>query len=176
MPYEEKGEQGNKAKENLNEYKVAYPNTIVANSMNVLIGSVGICNYTGCGSPVYYVFKPNKNSNIKFINYIFQTEGFQKELRKYANGILEIRLRVSSSGILERKIAIPDFTTQKNIVDYIENKVEEINDLIKNEEDQIEKLKEYKQSLITEVVTKGLDKNVEMKDSGVEWIGKIPND
>lgn len=176
VPYEEKGEQGNKAKENLNEYKVAYPNTIVANSMNILIGSVGICNYTGCVSPVYYVFKSNKKCNIRFINFILQTKEYQKELRKYANGILEIRLRVSSNGILKRKIAIPDLDTQNKIVDYIDNKVEKINDLIKNEEDQIQKLKEYKQSLITEVVTKGLDKNVEMKDSGVEWIGKIPKD
>lgn len=46
--YEEKGEQGNKAKENVKEYKLAYPNTIVANSMNILIGSVGKCDYFGC--------------------------------------------------------------------------------------------------------------------------------
>ena len=56
VPYEEKGEQGNKAKENYEEYKLAYPGTIVANSMNILIGSVGICKYFGCVSPVYYVF------------------------------------------------------------------------------------------------------------------------
>ena len=128
IPYEEKGEQGNKAKENISEYKIAYPDTIVANSMNILIGSVGICNYTGCVSPVYYVFKPNKKSNVRFINYIFQTEGFQKELRKYANGILEIRLRVSSSGILKRKIAIPDLDVQNKIVNFIDRKVEKINE------------------------------------------------
>ena len=84
VPYEEKGNQGNVAKENHDEYKLAYPNTIVANSMNILIGSVGKCDYFGCVSPVYYVFKPNKNENIDFLNYIFQTEQFQKELRCYA--------------------------------------------------------------------------------------------
>mgnify|MGYP005752385511 FL=1 len=72
IPYEEKGNMGNKSKENCSEYKLAYPNTIVANSMNVIIGSVGICNYFGCVSPVYYVFKPKANSNIRFINYISQ--------------------------------------------------------------------------------------------------------
>ena len=92
VPYEEKGNQGNKSKENVYEYKLAYPNTIVANSMNILIGSVGLCDYFGCVSPVYYVFRAKKYNNIKFLNYIFQTVGFQRELRKYANGILEIRL------------------------------------------------------------------------------------
>lgn len=175
IPYEEKGDLGNKAKESIEEYKVAYPNTIVVNSMNILIGSVGICNYLGCVSPVYYVFKSKENSNLKFLNYIFQTEQFQKELRKYANGILEIRLRVSSAGILKRSVAIPMIDIQNRIVKTIENKTSIIDKLIRNEEHQIEKLKEYKQSLITEVVTKGLNKNVGMKDSGVEWIGKIPN-
>lgn len=84
VPYSEKGNQGNVAKENLEGYKIAYPDTIVANSMNVLIGSVGYCKYYGCVSPVYYVFKGNGKSNIFFLNYIFQTEVFQKELRKYA--------------------------------------------------------------------------------------------
>lgn len=174
IPYEEKGEQGNKAKENVNEYKVAYPNTIVANSMNILIGSVGKCDYFGCVSPVYYVFKPKEKENIDFLNYIFQSTQFQKELRRYANGILEIRLRVSSSDILKRYIAFPSEEEQKRIVDFLNKKTVEIDSLIDIENQQIEKLKEYKQAVITEAVTKGLDKNVAMKDSGVQWIGKIP--
>ena len=174
IPYEEKGEQGNKAKENINEYKVAYPNTIVANSMNILIGSVGKCDYFGCVSPVYYVFKPKENENIDFINYIFQSTQFQKELRKYANGILEIRLRVSSSDILKRCIAFPSKEEQQKIVALLNKKTAEIDSLIEIENQQIEKLKEYKQTIITEIVTKGIDKNVPMKNSGVEWIGMIP--
>ncbi len=175
IPYEEKGEQGNKAKENVNEYKVAYPNTIVANSMNILIGSVGKCDYFGCVSPVYYVFKPKRNENIDFLNYIFQSTQFQKELRRYANGILEIRLRVSSNNILKRYIAFPPAGEQKRIVEFLNKKIGEIDSLIEIENQQIEKLKEYKRTVITEAVTKGLDRNTPMKDSGVEWIGYIPS-
>lgn len=174
VPYEEKGAQGNVSKENYNEYKLAYPNTIVANSMNILIGSVGICNYFGCVSPVYYVLKPNEEENLEFLNYIFQSEQFQKQLRQYANGILEIRLRVSSSGILKRLIAFPSKNKQREIVNILNKKCGEIDTLIANQEAQIEKLKQYKQSLITEVVTKGLNPNAEMKDSNIENIGKIP--
>lgn len=174
IPYEEKGSQGNVAKENYDEYKIAYPNTIVANSMNVLIGSVGICNYFGCVSPVYYVLMPNKMDNLEFLNYIFQTVQFQKELRRYANGILEIRLRVSSAGILKRIVAFPSHEMQQNIVNTLNKRNLKIDALISNQKQQIEKLKQYKQSLITEVVIKGLNPDVPMKDSGVKWIGQIP--
>ncbi|MCC8121232.1 MAG: restriction endonuclease subunit S, partial [Oscillospiraceae bacterium] len=57
LPYEDKGNQGNKAKEDLSEYKLAFENTLIVNSMNVIIGSVGISHYMGCVSPVYYVFR-----------------------------------------------------------------------------------------------------------------------
>ena len=174
VPYSEKGNQGNNAKDNYNEYKIAYPDTIVANSMNILIGSVGYCNYYGCVSPVYYIYKNKENTNLKFINYLFQTQQFQKELRRYANGILEIRLRVSSSDILKRTVALPSLVEQQSIVETLDIKISQIDKLIANQEQQIEKLNEYKQSIITKVVTKGLNPNVEMKDSGVEWIGKIP--
>lgn len=176
IPYEEKGEQGNKSKENIDEYKLAYPDTIVANSMNILIGSVGKCKYFGCVSPVYYVFKPKNGENIDFLNYVFQLAQFQKELRKYANGILEIRLRVSSNDILKRQIAFPSGKEQQKIVSFLNEKMAKIDKLIETENQQIEKLKEYKQAVITEAVTKGLDKSAPMKDSGVEWIGEIPED
>ena len=174
IPYEDKGEQGNKAKENYDEYKLAYPDTIVANSMNILIGSVGICRYFGCVSPVYYVFKPKENELLSYLNYVFQMEQFQKELRRYANGILEIRLRLSSANIIKRYVAFPSHEEQIAISHFLDRKCTQIDALISNAQQQIEKLKAYKQSVITETVTKGLEPDVQMKDSGVEWIGEIP--
>lgn len=174
IPYEEKGEQGNKSKENYSEYKLAYPNTIVANCMNILIGSVGVCNHFGCVSPIYYVFKPTNERDLKFLNYIFQSQPFQKELRRYAKGILEIRLRVSANDILGRYVAFPPLQERNRIVRHLDSKLKQIDTLVANQQVQIEKLKEYKQSIITEAVTKGLDKTAPMKDSGVEWIGEIP--
>ena len=176
IPYEDKGNQGNKSKESIEDYKIAYKGTIVANSMNILIGSVGISNYDGCVSPVYYVFKNNNKTDLRFLNYIFTTEQFQKQLRKYANGILEIRLRVSSENIMKQKVMFPPLSEQKKIADFLDSKVTEIDKIISETKASIENYKEYKQSVITEAVTKGLDKNVPMKDSGIEWIGEIPAD
>lgn len=152
MLYEEKGNQGNKAKEDVSEYKLAYPNTLIVNSMNILIGAVGVSGYFGCVSPVYYVFKEKEDSDIRFINYIFNTREFQKELRKYANGILEIRLRVSASDIFKRLIAIPSKVIQKKIADFLDAKCKEIDDLVCEIEEQIEILEDYKRAIITETL------------------------
>lgn len=176
IPYSEKGNQGNNSKDNILDYKIAYPDTIVANSMNILIGSVGYCKYLGCVSPVYYVFKNYSNSNLKFLNYIFQCEPFQKQLRRYANGILEIRLRVSANSILSQYVPIPSLSIQNKIVSILDKKISIIDKLIENEKKQIEKLEEYKKAIITKAVTKGLNPNAKMKDSGIEWIGEIPDD
>lgn len=71
-------------------------------------------------------------------------------------------------------VSVPPLDTQQQITELLTQKDSQINSLIANLQEQIEKLKAYKQSLITEVVTKGLDPNAPMKDSGVEWIGEIP--
>lgn len=174
VPYEDKGNQGNKSKEDVTDYKIAYPNCIVANSMNILIGSVGLSQYYGCVSPVYYVFHAKTGANIEYLNYIFSMPSFQRELRKYANGILEIRLRVSSGNILKRKVAIPPADEQKAIVDYLNTETQRIDAIISEAKASIEEYKAWKASIIYEAVTKGLDPNVEMKDSGVEWIDQVP--
>ena len=176
VPYEDKGNQGNKAKEDYSGYKLAYENTIVANSMNVLIGSVGISKYYGCVSPVYYVFRSKGNADLRYINYIFQNVGFQKELRKYAKGIMEIRLRVSAHDILRRIIPFPNVSTQTRIANYLDKVCEDINNVIANTEHSIEEYKSLKQSIIAEAISKGIRGNSrETKDSGISWIGKIPS-
>lgn len=175
IPYSERGNQGNKSKENLEDYKVVYPNTIVANSMNILIGSVGLSKYEGCVSPVYYVYSAKSQIDIRYMNYLFQTEPFQKRLRQFANGILEIRLRVSSHDILHQKVAVSDYDEQQVIADYLDETCSQINEIIEEVKASIDEYKELKQAVIFEAVTKGLDKNVEMKESTIENLESIPS-
>lgn len=170
IPYEEKGNLGNKSKENIYEYKLAYPNTIVANSMNILIGSVGLCNYFGCVSPVYFVFQTKKGNNIHFLNYIFQIVGFQRELRKFANGILEIRLRVSASDILKRLVPFPSGKEQQRISDFLDKRCDKIDSIIFDIEKQLTLLETIKRSLISECVMKGLSKDAETKASRIYYM------
>ena len=105
---------------------------------------------------------------------MFNTREFQKELRKYANGILEIRLRVSATDIFNRKIPLPPKEEQIKIADFLDEKCAEIDRLSEDIQKQIDILNDYKKSVITRAVTKGLDPNAEMKDGRVDWAKNIP--
>lgn len=174
IPYAEKGNQGNKAKEDYSQYKIALPDTLVINSMNVIIGAVGISQYFGCVSPVYYVFEPIEGTDLRYIYYLFTNTGFQKEMRKYAKGILEIRLRISSNDMLKRIVPSPPFKEQQRIADYLDKMCAEIDAVLEQTRASIEEYKKLKQAVITQAVTKGIRGDRPMKDSGIEWIGDIP--
>lgn len=174
IPYAEKGNQGNKAKEDYSQYKIAFPDTLVINSMNVIIGAVGISQYFGCVSPVYYVFEPIEGTDLRYIYYLFTNTGFQKEMRKYAKGILEIRLRISSNDMLKRIVPSPPFKEQQRIADYLDKMCAEIDTVLEKTRASIEEYKKLKQAVITQAVTKGIRGDRPMKNSGIEWIGDIP--
>lgn len=187
IPYGEKEGGGNKPKEDVSEYHLAYPGDIVMNSMNILSGSVGLSKYFGCVSPVYYMLRPkSQNEDVRFYNYIFQTEVFQKSLFGLGNGILikesangkfnTIRMRIPMDKFRKLYLPVASLSEQHRIADFLDTKCARIDSIKKNVEAEIEALKQYKKSVITEAVTKGLDKNVEMKDSGIPWIGEIPKD
>ena len=89
---------------------------------------------------------------------------------------MEIRLRVSSKDIFRRRIATPSKDEQKRIASFLDKTCNEIDKLSTDIQSQIDKLAEYKKSIITHAVTKGLDPNAQMKDSGVDWIGKMPEE
>lgn len=174
IPYAEKGNQGNKAKEDYSQYKIAFPDTLVINSMNVIIGAVGISQYFGCVSPVYYVFEPIEGTDLRYIYYLFTNTGFQKEMRKYAKGILEIRLRISSNDMLKRIVPSPPFKEQQRIADYLNKMCAEIDTVLEKTRASIEEYKKLKQAIITQAVTKGIRGDRPMKDSGSVWFEEIP--
>lgn len=185
FPYTEKTGGGNKAKEDLTAYKVARPNDIVINSMNILAGSVGISKWIGAVSPVYYTYySDSKNIDIKYYNFLLQSREFQKSLLGLGNGIMmkesgngklnTIRMRIPSEKLNSLLLPIPSGLEQRRIADFLDKKTQMIDEIIVDTKQSIVELKAYKQSIITEAVTKGLDPNVEMKDSGVKIIGKIP--
>lgn len=178
IPYSEKGNQGNKAKDDLTGYKIAHIGDIVLNSMNVIIGSVGLSNYYGAVSPVYYMLFPRNNieTNIQYYNYLFQTTAFQQSLRGYGNGILEIRMRIQMQKLKTVLLPVPTFLEQSNITVYLDASLSKLNILLFKTRSSIEEYKKLKQAVITQAVTKGVRGKREMKDSGVEWIGEIPKE
>lgn len=158
IPYEEKGEKGNKAKEDLSDYMLAYPGDIVLNSMNVVIGSVGLSSYFGAISPVYYALSlRDKDEDIRYYNYVFQSPIMQNELKGLGNGILDIRMRIPMSKLNNVMLPVPSPEEMREISNYLDEKTAEINNLIDLNERYINLLEEYRKSVISEAVTKGID-------------------
>ncbi|WP_094607181.1 hypothetical protein SPSIL_058140 [Sporomusa silvacetica DSM 10669] len=131
-----------------------------------------LMNGVGFGSSELYVFRCTKINNI-FLFYFLQNPKFKQQCvsTMYGTGGLK---RVSSSFIYNYKLPMPLLPEQQRIANYLDNKCSRIDETIEKQKQVVEKLKEYKQSVITEAVTKGLNPDVRMKDSGIEWLGGIP--
>lgn len=155
-------------------YKIVKEDDIVVNIILCWMGAVGRSAYNGVTSPAYDVYKPLHDTNSKYYHYLFRTSQFNGECYRYGRGIMLMRWRTYSTEFRAISVPLPPEDEQERIVEFLDKKLDDVDRLIGNVQTQIEKLKAYKQSLITEVVTKGLDSTVPMKDSGVEWIGEIP--
>lgn len=133
---------------------------------------IGLIKNDGVCSPAYSQFKLNDLADAGYYYYYYLNLDNTKELLHLAKNL---RHSLTEEQFGSIPTALPPLDVQKKISHKLERKVSEADALITNVQAQIEKLKAYKQSLITEVVTKGLDPNVPMKDSSVEWIGEIPS-
>lgn len=114
----------------------------------------------------------SKEVEIEFIKYCFQSELFKEQYRLMSAGSTLMALSIEK--IKELVIYIPTLNEQKKIIEFLNNKISEVSNIIESKYKLIKLLEQQRQSIITEAVTKGLNPNVKMKDSGVEWIGEIP--
>jgi type I restriction enzyme S subunit len=154
MLYEDKGRVGNKKSENIRRYKIVRENDIVVNCMNVIIGSVGLSNYLGCLSPVYYVLKArNENTSSEYFNNVFQIEPFHKSLVRYGKGILAHRMRISMLDLKAVLVPKPPIAEQIEINKVISTRTSGIDDAIVAVEREIQLLKEYRTVIVSEVVS-----------------------
>lgn len=183
--YSDENRGGNKRKDDLSSYKLAYPNDIVINSMNVIVGAVGVSKYFGAISPVYYALSLyNQRANLSYYENIFKNENFQRGLLRFGKGILikfgengkmnTIRMKISQDDFKKLYFPIPPLSEQQKIAQFLDDKTAKIDQAVDLAEKQIALLKEHKQILIQNAVTRGLNPDVPLKDSGVEWIGQVP--
>lgn len=173
--YEDKGNVGNKKSENTERYKIVYEGDIVVNSMNVIIGSVGIAKEDGALSPIYLVFKASDDTvSTKYYNYVFMAKPFQRSLVRIGYGILDHRMRIPVTLLRQELLPKPPRYEQDVIVSYLDSKVSDIDLYIAEKNHLIELLQEQKKALIDKVITFGLNPKVKMKTSRLEWLTGIP--
>lgn len=161
--------------ESIKRYTLVSPNDIMVNGLNLnydfITQRVAIVKESGCITPAYISLRAKNQIKPEYACYLLKTMDAQKLLNGLGTGI---RLTLSYSELKKTFLPLPPREEQDRIVRYLDWKVSQINKLINAKKKQITLLQEQKQAVINRAVTKGLDPDAEMKDSGTEWLDKVP--
>lgn len=175
IPKDSRDDNHNVTSEDTSNYKLVENGDFVINKMKAWQGSMAISDFKGIISPAYYICKIFSPKVVrKYIHYLLRDESYKAEYMRLSTGMRIGQWDLNIDDFLQINTILPLLSEQQSIATYLDQKCGEIDELITLQEEIITKLQSYKQSVITEAVTKGLDKNVPLKDSGIEWIGEIP--
>ena len=172
-PRRELEARGNKAS-TTDGYWFVKKGDIIVNKLLAWMGAIGVSDYDGVTSPAYDILRAYKPTNSKFYHYLFRNPICIDKLKKHSKGIMEMRLRLYFNEFGDIKIPYPPIEDQDRIVEFLDRKTAEIDLAIAQKQRLIELLKEQKAILIDRAVTKGLNPNAPMRDSGIEWVDEIP--
>lgn len=156
------------------KYKRAARGDIAYNMMRLWQGAVGVAPVDGLVSPAYVVMRPLPGVDCRFFTYLFRTDAYKNEVDGYSRGIVKDRNRLYWQDFKRMPSVVPPIEEQRQISRYLDRKTTQVNKFIRNKHSLIKLLKEQKQNIINQAVTRGLDPDVKLKSSGVEWIGDIP--
>ena len=184
--YRDKQFNMDRVKENYEDYKIVYENVLVVSPNDIIKGSAYVSKYYGCISPMYFTFKSRFKdpTYLLYLSYLLRTKQAGRTFFSLAKGLIGSildngkyvtrRMSVSRYDLLSFKVVMPPLSEQRSIVTYLDKKSSLIESIIADKEKEIQLLQELKQKTIAEAVTKGLNPNVKMKDSGISWLGMIP--
>ncbi len=167
------GEQTGKVPTSFSTYQKVSKDDIVMCLFDLDCSAVfsGRSGHNGMISPAYKCFKCEKHLYPQYADYYFRTVFVDRKYMRYSKNV---RYSLSAEEFLALPILVPPMDEQKRIADFLDRECGKIDSIIADVEKQIELLKKYKRSVIFEAVTKGLEPSVQMKDSGIKWIGNIP--
>ena len=159
-------------------YNPVAKDDILINPMDLVSGdNCNISRVEGVISPAYVNLRYKKGINPRFYNYYFKLQYWLGAFFAHGFGVsFDNRWTLSYETLSKYPLVLPPSDEQDKIADFLDEKCAEIDQLSEDIQKQIDILEEYKKSVITRAVTKGLDSSAEMKDSGARWIGNIPSD
>ena len=160
--------------ESLKGYKKVAKDNLVINIMLAWMGGLGVSEYNGIVSPAYCVYRLKKAANPKFMHYLYKTPMYLAEFARHSTGVIPSRWRMYTDDFGQVLTLIPPIDEQDKIVSYLDKVTSKIDEAIAQQQKMIDLLNERKQIIINNAVTKGLNPDVPMKYSGVDWIGEIP--
>lgn len=162
------------AAESLVGYNVVHKGQFVMNIMLAWNGSYGVSEFDGVISPAYAVFNFKDNVCKAYYHYLWRTKAYQDAFKTRSKGIVDSRLRLYPQYFLPFYTSIPPKEEQIAIVEYLDNVTADIDKAIAAKERIISTLEERRKIIITQAVTRGINPDAPMKDSGIDWLGEIP--
>ena len=164
------------AAESLVGYKKVFINDLVINKMQAVNGLLAVSKLDGITSPDYSVYRPIKSDllDYRYLGYLLSMPEYLGEFKRRVTGVMEGFIRLYTEDLYSIPSILPCIRMQELIATFLDQKTAQIDEAIAIKEQQIALLKERKQIIIQKAVTQGLDPDVPMKDSGVDWIGEIP--
>lgn len=160
--------------DDLSGYKLLKKGQFGMNKMKAWQGSYGVSKYTGIVSPAYFIFDFSKAMNPEFFNWAIRSKLYVSYFGSASDGVRVGQWDLSKTRMKDIPFILPEEKQQELIAKFLDKKTSQIDEAISIKDQQISLLKERKKITIQQAVTQGLDPNVTMKDSGVDWIGKIP--
>ena len=157
-------------------YKVCRPEDIVINTMWAYMAALGVAKQEGLVSPSYGVYRPLQhiNMNPDYVDHLLRIEEYRTAYLARSTGITDSRLRLYPESFLGIPLLFPPLTEQAAIVRYLDDADQRIRAYVRAKERLIALLEEERQAVIHQAVTRGIDPNVKLKPSGVEWLGNVP--
>lgn len=174
IPKDSRDDNHNVTSEDTSKYKYVRPGDFVINKMKAWQGSVAVSDYEGIVSPAYYVYNFTDDVFYKRYFHYLLRGCYKDEFMRLSGGIRVGQWDLPSEALDNVLVLIPPINEQKSISAYLDIQCAEIDALVADVQAQIDVLEQYKRSVITETVTKGLNPDAEMKDSGIQWIGMMP--
>ena len=155
-------------------YKLCWPGDLVINSLWAWANGLGVSQHHGIISSAYGVYRPLPKADARFIHLLGRSGPFQWELQVRSKGIWVSRLQLTDEEFLGAPFPLPPLPEQAAIVRYLDHADRRIRRYVSAKRKLIGLLEEEKQAVINRAVTRGLDPNVRLKPSGVEWLGDVP--
>lgn len=166
--------QVHKPSDSLDKYQNVYIGDFVLNNQQAWRGSVGVSQYDGIISPAYFVYKLSAQCVPSYMNYLVRDICMVQQYELASRGVGTIQRNIYEPWLKKARFVLPPVNEQTAIAAYLDVQCAKIDEVIAEAKASIEDYKKWKASTIYEAVTKGLNPDVEMKESGIYWIGKIP--
>lgn len=174
IPKDSRDDNHNVTSEDTSKYKYVKKGQLVINKMKAWQGSLAVSDYNGIVSPAYFIYDfTDEEYNHKYFHYLVRS-CYKEEFKRISGGIREGQWDLSPEAFANTLALLPPLVEQKYIANYLDIQCSEIDATAEDIQKEISLLEDYKKSVITEAVTKGLNPDAEMKDSGIEWIGEVP--